>query len=403
MNTQDIKTKEDAYTAPTYARYDVALVRGKGARARDPEGREYIDFTSGIGVNALGFCDPAWVEAVQRQAAALQHTSNLYYTEPCARAAEKLMALTGMENMFFANSGAEANEGAIKCARKYSFEKYGQGEEGGGGRYRIVTLEGSFHGRTIATITATGQENYHRYFTPFLQGFDYAQTNNTASLLETVTDQTCAIMVEFVQGEGGVIELDRAFVSEIERLCAERDILLIADEVQAGVGRTGRFCSYEYYGVKPDIVTLAKGLGGGLPIGGVLFSEKTKDVLRAGDHGSTFGGGPVVCAGMEAVLDRFADGSFLKEITDKGAYMREKLAAMDGVAGVSGLGLMLGADIGGRDASAVVKACLARGLLLLTAKKRLRFLPPLVVTKEDIDEGLAILAGALAEAPEGNQ
>jgi acetylornithine/N-succinyldiaminopimelate aminotransferase len=394
MNTDQIKQLEDRFTANTYGRYDIALVRGQGARCWDPEGREYIDFTSGIGVNSLGFCDPGWVAAVQGQAAALQHASNLFYTEPCARAAEKLMKLTGMRNVFFANSGAEANEGAIKTARKYSFVKYGQGQDAACDRYRIVTLAGSFHGRTMATITATGQDSFHRYFTPFLQGFDYAETNNAASLRETVTDKTCAIMVEFVQGEGGVIELDADFVAEVARICAEKDVLLIADEVQTGVGRTGKFMSYEYFGIRPDIVTVAKGVGGGLPIGGVLFGEKTADVLQPGDHGSTYGGNPVVSAGADYVLSQF-DDAFLAEIYEKGRYLRKRLAGTGGVTAVNGLGLMVGAEIGDKDPKAVVKACVSKGLLLLTAKNRLRFLPPLVISKADIDAGLEILAEVL--------
>jgi acetylornithine/N-succinyldiaminopimelate aminotransferase len=397
MNSLEIKKMEDAYTANTYARYDVAIAKGRGVIAADPEGREYLDFTSGIGVNSLGFCEPGWVAAVQDQAAALQHTSNLYYTEPCAKAAEKLVQLTGMASVFFANSGAEANEGAIKAARKYSYMKYGQEADAGFDRYRIVTLSGSFHGRTMATITATGQESFHKYFTPFLQGFDYADTNDAASLAKVVTDKTCAIMIEFVQGEGGVVELERDFVREIVRLCEEKDILLIADEVQTGVGRTGRFMSYDHFGVKPDIVTVAKGIGGGLPLGGVIFGERAKDALGPGDHGSTYGGNPVVCAGADYVLSKFMDGgSFLNNISEKGAYFREKLMRIDGVTGVSGLGLMIGIDIGEKDAKAVCAEAMKRGLLVLTAKSRIRLLPPLIVGYADIDRGLGILADAIA-------
>ena len=396
MDSEGIKRLEDAYTANTYARYDIAIAEGRGVRARDPEGREYIDFTSGIGVNSLGFCDPGWVEAVQAQAGAVQHVSNLFYSEPCARAAEKLTALTGMACVFFSNSGAEANEGAIKAARKYSYMKYGQGRGDGFDRYRIVTLAGSFHGRTMATITATGQDSFHRYFTPFLQGFDYAQTNDVASLHETVTDSTCAIMVEFIQGEGGVTELDAGFVDEIVKLCASRDILLIADEVQTGIGRTGRFMSYEHFGVSPDIVTVAKGIGGGLPVGGVIFGEKAKDALGPGDHGSTYGGNPVVCAGADYVLSKFMDdGSFLAGIAAKGDYFRARLLAVPGVEGVSGLGLMIGIDIGDKDAKAVVFEAAERGLLVLTAKDRVRLLPPLIIDYSDIDAGLRALAGSI--------
>ena len=396
MNSIEIKKLEDTFTANTYARYDVALESGSGARAKDPEGREYIDFTSGIGVNSLGFCEPGWVKAVQAQAGKAQHLSNLFYSEPCARAAEKLVKLSGMSSVFFSNSGAEANEGAIKAARKYSFMKYGHDKDDDFDRYRIVTLEGSFHGRTMATITASGQSSFHKYFTPFLQGFDYAGINDKESLYNTVTDSTCAIMIEFVQGEGGVVELEKWFVDEIVSLCAERDILLIADEVQTGVGRTGKFMAYDHYGVKPDIVTVAKGIGGGLPIGGVIFGEKAKDALGPGDHGSTYGGNPVVCAGADYVLAKFMDeGIFLRGISEKGEYFRNKLSAIPGVKGVSGLGLMIGIDIGEKDAKAVCKEAANRGLLVLTAKSKLRLLPPLIIEYNDIDEGLAILADSL--------
>jgi acetylornithine/N-succinyldiaminopimelate aminotransferase len=373
--------------AGTYARYDAAIESGSGMRCKDPEGNEYLDFTSGIGVNIFGFSDPGWVKAVADQAAKVQHTSNLFYTEPCSKVAEKMMHLTGMSNMFFCNSGAEANEGAIKAARKYSAVKYaGQAD----GRYDIITLEGSFHGRTMATITATGQDSFHKDFNPFLVGFSYAKTNDIVSLHEKVTDSTCAIMVEFVQGEGGVNDLTPEFVAEIAKLCEEKDILLIADEVQTGVARTGKFMAYEYYGVKPDIVTVAKGIGGGLPIGGILFGEKTKDTLKPGDHGSTYGGNPVACAGADYILSHI-DDSFLAKVQDLGAYFRERLNAMDGVAGVSGKGLMIGVALTEKKPADVVKACLKSGLLILTAHDKLRFLPPLIITKEDIDEGLAIL------------
>ena len=400
MDSKEIKIIEDKYTANTYARYDVALASGSGARAWDPEGKEYIDFTSGIGVNSLGFSEPGWVKAVQDQAAKIQHMSNLFYSESCANAAEKLISLTGLSNVFFANSGAEANEGAIKAARKYSYLKYGTSDGQvpmeNFERYRIVTLEGSFHGRTIATITATGQSSYHKYFTPFLQGFDYAGLNDIESLRNTVTDQTCAIIIEFVQGEGGVVELDKEFISELKKICLERDVLLIADEVQTGIGRTGKFMAYEHYGVKPDIVTVAKGIGGGLPIGAVIFGEKAKDALGRGDHGSTFGGNPVVCAGADYVLSKFQDGgAFLKEIEEKGMYFRQKLLAMPGVNGVSGIGLMIGVDVSGKDAGAVCAEAASRGLLVLTAKSKVRLLPPLNIKRDDIDEGLAILAESL--------
>ncbi|MDR2611109.1 MAG: acetylornithine/succinylornithine family transaminase [Clostridiales Family XIII bacterium] len=390
MDFETIKRLEDTYTANTYARYDAAIISGRGARAYGPAGEEWIDFTSGIGVNILGFSDPGWAAAVAEQAAKLQHTSNLFYNEPCAAAAEKMTKLSGMANMFFCNSGAEANEGAIKAARKY-------GMSGRGGRSEIVTLDGSFHGRTMATITATGQESFHKDFSPLLQGFAYAKPNDIDSLYAKLSDRTCAIMIEFVQGESGVNVLDADYVAEIARVCAERDILLIADEVQTGVARTGRFMAYEYFGVKPDIVTVAKGMGGGLPLGGILFGERTKDTLKPGDHGSTYGGNPVVCAGADYVLSRIQD-DFLAEVRRKGELFKEKLTGMDGVADISGIGLMIGVSLTNADAKRVAAACLKNGLLVLTAKEKIRFLPPLIITDDEIEAGLGIFAETLATA-----
>jgi acetylornithine/N-succinyldiaminopimelate aminotransferase len=395
MNSEEIKNLENTFVADTYARYDIAVTSGRGVRCFDAEGRGYLDFTSGIGVNILGFSDPGWVAAVSAQAAKIQHTSNLFYTEPCSLVAEKMAGITGMKRMFFCNSGAEANEGAIKTARKYSLMKYGGAHTGGDfDRYEIVTLDGSFHGRTIATITATGQDSFHRYFSPFLQGFSYAKANDIASLRNTISDKTCAVMVEFIQGEGGVNDLSREYVDEIARICAERDILLIADEVQTGVARTGKFMAYEHFDIVPDIVTVAKGIGGGLPLGGILFGEKTENVLVHGDHGSTYGGNPVVCAGADYVLS-LIDEEFLASVAESGAYFRERLMKMKAVSGVSGKGLMIGVTLSGHKPGETVKACLANGLLLLTAKDKLRLLPPLTIVKEEIDEGLDILERAL--------
>ncbi|MDR3225888.1 MAG: aspartate aminotransferase family protein [Clostridiales Family XIII bacterium] len=390
MNTEQIKQTEDKYITDTYARYDAALIHGKGVRVWDADGKEYLDFTSGIGVNSLGFCDPGWVKAVSDQAGTLQHTSNLFYTEPCTRAAKKLIGHTGLCNVFFGNSGAEANEGAIKAVRKYSHAKYGDG------RAEIITLEGSFHGRTIATITATGQDSFHKDFDPFLQGFAYARANDISDIRAKISNRTCAIMVEFVQGEGGVINLSQDFVDEIVKLCAERDILLIADEVQTGIGRTGKFMSYEHYGVRPDLVTVAKGIGSGLPIGAIIFGEKTRNVFKRGDHGSTYGGNPVACAGADYVLSRI-DEAFLAHVEDVGEHFRKRLLTVQGVEGVTGMGLMIGITLTNKRAADVVKSCVGKGLLLLTAKDKLRLLPPLVVTKEEADEGIEIIASALAE------
>jgi acetylornithine/N-succinyldiaminopimelate aminotransferase len=356
----------------------------------DGDGREYMDFTSGIGVNSLGYCEPGWVKAVAEQAARVQHTSNLFYTEPCTVAAERMIGLTGLCNMFFGNSGAEANEGAIKAARKYSHQKYGTQ------RSEIITLEGSFHGRTMATITATGQDSFHKDYDPFLQGFAYAGINDVADLRSKVSERTCAIMVEFVQGEGGVNPLDPDYVKEIAGICAEKDILLIADEVQSGIGRTGRFLSYEHYGVTPDIVSVAKGIGGGLPIGAIIFGEKTKDTFAPGDHGSTYGGNPVACAGASYVLSRM-DEDFLANVRKVGEHFKSRLLSTPGVAGVTGLGLMIGVTLEDKKASDVVRSCLDKGLFVLTAKDRLRLLPPLIITKEEADEGIDIIASALSE------
>jgi acetylornithine/N-succinyldiaminopimelate aminotransferase len=397
MDSTKIKFLEDTYTADTYARYDLALVKGEGVRAYDPEGNKYLDFTSGIGVNTLGFSDPGWAEVVAKQAASIQHTSNLFYTEPCGTAAELMMRMSDMSNMFFCNSGAEANEGAIKAARKYSqlvhdYESNGEQYP----RYEIITLSGSFHGRTMATITATGQESFHKDFSPFLQGFVYAAPNDIADLESKISDKTCAIMIELVQGEGGVIVLDKEYVKAVSEICAKKDILLIADEVQTGVGRTGEFMAYDHYDIKPDLVTVAKGLGGGLPIGAILFGDKTKAVLGRGDHGSTFGGNPVVCAGAAYVLSQI-NGEFLAEVRANGEYLKEKLRAMKGVSGVSGIGLMVGVSLETGTAADIVKKCMKNGLLVLTAKDKIRMLPPLIISREAIDEGLEIFERVLAE------
>lgn len=391
MNTfEQIRAEDEAYVANTYGRFPLALVSGKNARCADPSGREYIDLTSGIGVNSLGFCDAGWAAAVSEQAAKLQHTSNLYYTEPCIDAARTLCARTGMKKVFFANSGAEANEGAIKAARKYSFDKYGEG------RSKIVTLVNSFHGRTVTTLAATGQEVFHNYFYPFTEGFVHLPANDLAALRGGLDGTVCAVMVELVQGEGGVIPLDREYVRAAAELCASRDILLIVDEVQTGVGRTGTLFAFEQFGISPDLVTSAKGLGGGLPIGAVLFGEKTEYVLGAGDHATTFGGNPVVCAGVNHVLAR-VDDALLADVRRKGETLRAALAKMPHVRSVSGLGLMLGVEL---DEAVAAKEVLLRamqeGVLVLTAKTRLRLLPPLTITDEELETGAAALGRALA-------
>ncbi len=379
MNSVEIKKYDSECIAGTYGRFDMAADHGKGATCISADGQEYIDFTSGIGVNSLGFCNDAWVKAVTEQAGKLQHVSNLYYTEPQVRLAKALTERTGMKKAFFCNSGAEANEFAIKVARKF----------GGHEVNRVITLIDSFHGRTMATITATGQDHYHEYFTPFVDGFDYCRAGDIDMLESLVKDDTCAILIELVQGEGGVINLDEEFVKKAESLCREKNMLLMIDEVQTGIGRTGNLFAYEAFGIKPDVVTFAKGIGAGLPIGGALLSEKCCDVMKPGDHGTTFGGNPVAAAGAVAVLDQM-DDAFLEEVKKKGEYIREKLTSMGEVESVSGMGLMIGIKLKTKDKSEVVKEALKEGLMILTAGGKVRMLPPLVITKEEIDKGLAI-------------
>ena len=389
MNTQAIIARDDANVLHTYGRSPIALVEGRGMYARDAEGRGYLDFTSGIGVNALGFCHPAWVQAVSAQAARLQHTSNLYYTEPCGALAEELCRRTGLDAVFFGNSGAEANEGAIKAARKYSVDTYGPD------RSKVLTLVNSFHGRTLATLTATGQEVFHRDFGPFPEQFAYVPAGDLAALREAAGDDTCAVLMELVQGEGGVAALEKAYVEQVAAFCRQRDILLLVDEVQTGVGRTGTFLACEQYGLHPDAVTLAKGLGGGLPIGAVLMTRKVAQHMGPGSHGSTFGGNPVACAGALAVLGELTDDRLAKD-NALAAALRAGLQTLPHVQAVTGLGLMVGvAFADGVSAAAVRTACERQGLLVLTAKTRLRLLPPLILTQEDVDKALAILRSVL--------
>ena len=389
MNSNEIKKLDKEKIVSTYGRYDLVAESGKGACCTSADGKKYIDFTAGIGVNSLGFCDDGWVEAVTAQLKKLQHVSNLFYTEPQVKVADMLTSRTGLKKVFFGNSGAEANEAAIKTARKYGTVNKGENVN------KIITLNNSFHGRTMATITATGQEHYHKFFTPFVGGFDYCDANDSAQLEKLADENTCAIMMEMIQGEGGVLNLEEDFVKTAERICREKDILFIVDEVQTGIGRSGKLFAHEHFGVKPDIVTFAKGIGGGLPIGGAIFSEKCCDVLKPGDHGTTYGGNPVACAGAVEVLTRM-DDAFLREVEAKGEYIKEKLMAMPQVNGVSGMGLMLGVAVEGKEASKVVSDALEAGLMILTAKDKVRLLPPLTITYEEIDAGLAILEKALA-------
>lgn len=384
MNTKEL---DNQYVAHAYGRFDVALTKGQGSTLYDENGKKYIDFGSGIGVTAFGINDPVWTKAVEEQLHRVQHTSNLYYTAPCAKLAQLLCEKSGMKKVFFGNSGAEANEGAIKFARKYSFDKYGAG------RSTIITLVNSFHGRTITTLAATGQDSFHTVFDPFTPGFKYCPANDIEALQAAATDDVCAVLFECVQGEGGVNNLSPTFVRAIAKLAKKKDILIAVDEVQTGNGRTGTYFAYQQYGITPDIVTTAKGLGGGLPIGAVLFGEKLQDTMTPGSHGSTFGGNPVVAAGACSIVERI-DDDFLSEVQRKSEKIRTALAKVKGVQSISGMGLMLGIETD-KPAGEVAKACLANGLLILTAKTKLRLLPALNISDAELDEGLEILKGVL--------
>ena len=385
----DIIELDKAYIANTYARSPLAAAKGSGAIITDENGKVFIDLGSGIGVNCFGACDNEWVKAVEAQLHALQHISNLYYTEPQAHLAQLLCEKTGMKKVFFGNSGAEANECAIKCARKYSSDKYGAG------RSTIVTLQNSFHGRTMATLSATGQEAMHVHFAPFLEGFKYAPANDFSALEALCDDSVCALMLELVQGEGGVIALDKAYVENAAKLCAERDILLIIDEVQTGNGRTGTLYAYMQYDVAPDIVTTAKGLAGGLPMGCAMLGEKVENTLTAGTHGSTFGGNPICSAGALSILSRL-DETLFDEVVKKGKYIKSELSGAEGVKSVTGLGLMLGIETE-KDAKQIARECLDKGVIVLTAKSKVRLLPPLNITWEELTEAIRILKGVIAQ------
>ena len=388
MTFEQVKSQDQAYILHTYGRVDAALVKGRNARAWDVDGKEYIDFTAGIGVNALGYCDPEWSAAVAGQAGKIQHMCNYYYCPENTALAQELSRASGMAKAFFCNSGAEANECAVKIARKYGEKR---------GAYRIVTLENSFHGRTLTTLAATGQEGFHREFLPLTEGFLYAQAGDLESIQALLDGSVCAVMLEMVQGEGGVIPMDEGFVKGLAQLCREKDVLLLIDEVQTGIGRTGRFFAYQGYGVQPDVVTCAKGIAGGLPMGACLVSERLGDILQPGQNGSTFGGNPIASAAARVVVRRVSEPDFLQSVAEKGAYFREKLEAMPQVEYVRGRGLMLGVKLKEKDAHDVLVQCAKAGLLILTAKELVRFLPPLTITQEDIDQGLAIFQQVLAQ------
>ena len=387
MNTQQA---DNQYIAGTYGRFNACMKEGSGALVTDEDGKQYIDMGSGIGVNVFGVCDPEWVEAVEKQLHTLSHVSNLYYTQPQVRLAQLLCEKSGMSRVFFGNSGAEANEGAIKIARKYGNDR------SDGRRNVIVTLVNSFHGRTIATLKATGQDRFHQHFGPFPEGFRYVPANDIEAMRAALEPgDVCGVMMEMIQGEGGVHVLDKAFVQETERLCREKDALVMVDEVQTGMGRTGTFYAFQQFDIQPDLVTSAKGLGAGLPIGAVLMSERCRDVLGKGDHGSTFGGNPICTAGACSVVERL-DEDLLRSVREKGEKLRAMLLALPQVKAVDGLGLMLGVTTD-KPCGQVATRCLEKGLMVLTAKEKIRLLPPLTITMEQLEAGVGILAEVLAE------
>ncbi len=366
------------FVANTYARFPLAVKEGQGALLIDEAGKEYIDLGSGIAVNVFGAGDEKWVEAVASQAKTLSHISNLYYTQPQVKLAQMLCEKTGMKKVFFGNSGAEANECAIKVARKY-----------GGRRNVVLSLNGSFHGRTLATLAMTGQDVFHSQFQPLPLGFKYTDPNDIKALEAALTEDVCALMVEIVQGEGGVNPLDKAFVVKAQQLCHERDILFMVDEVQTGMGRTGSLFAYMQYGLGPDVVTTAKGLGGGLPIGACLMGEKAQNVLGLSDHGSTFGGNPICAAGALSILERLDDG-LLRDVKKKSDYIFDQLQGKPGILSVSGMGLMIGIETE-KTAREIVDACLTQGIVTLTAKNKVRLLPPLTITFPQLEKAIGIL------------
>lgn len=381
---------DNTYVAHSYGRFPICITEGKGSVLYDENGKEYIDFGTGIAVNSFGVSDDVWKEAVIEQINKVQHTSNLYYTEPCAKLAQMLCEKTGMKKVFFSNSGAEANECAIKAARRYAFLKYGDGHS------TIITLKNSFHGRTITTLSATGQEHYHEEFTPFTEGFVYAEANDIDDVKRLAAENKCiAVMIEIVQGEGGVCPLDKDFVQAVRKFTEDNDMLLIVDEVQTGNGRSGRLYSYMNYDIMPDIVSTAKGLAGGLPLGATMLGEKVKDVYTPGTHGSTFGGNPVCSAAAISVLKRI-DDDLLADVRKKSEYIFSELSDAEGVEQVTGMGLMIGVKCT-KPAGEVVKACMDKGLLVLTAKDKVRLLPALNIDFDTLKNGVEILKEAISE------
>ena len=381
------------YVAGTYARFPVEIVSGKGSTVTDTCGKQYIDMGSGIGVTAMGFGDEEWIAAVTAQLGKVQHTSNLYYTEPCAKLAQMLCERTGMKKVFFSNSGAEANECAIKAARKYAAEKKGADY------YTVITLENSFHGRTLTTLAATGQDHYHELFQPLTPGFVSTPANDLAAMKALCAEvKPAAVMMECIQGEGGVLPLEADFIRGVAELCEKEDIILIIDEVQTGNGRTGKLYSYMHFGIKPDVVSTAKGLGGGLPLGATMLGEKVQNILGFGDHGSTFGGNPVSCAGAASVLGSL-DEKFLDEVAAKSEYVFSSLSSAKGVESVSGKGLMVGIKTAAPVGEVIAK-CIEKGVLCLSAKDKLRLLPALNISWDELKKAVEVIKQVCSESAE---
>lgn len=380
--------EESKYLMHTYNRFNIEMESGNGCYLKDTNGKEYLDLTSGIGVNCLGHNHPVLVEAIQKQVATLMECSNLYYSKPMVDAAKKLVEYTGLSKVFFSNSGAEANEGMIKLARKYSYDKYGEGRD------VIITLKQSFHGRTITTLKATGQDKFHQYYFPFTEGFDYAAANDIEDLKKVANEKTCAVMVELIQGESGVVPLDKEYVKAVEEFCHSKDILFLVDEVQTGIGHTGTLFCFEQYDVLPDVVTTAKALGGGVPIGAVITGDKCKDTFGPGDHGSTFGGNPLSCKAADTVLSIVTEPDFLNHVKVVGAALKTGIENIqsDKIKEVRGIGLMLGIVVDPEKRADYVQAMMDKGLLTLTAgKDAIRLLPPLTLSLEEVDKALEIM------------
>lgn len=380
--------EESKYLMHTYNRFNIEMESGQGCYLKDTNGKEYLDLTSGIGVNCLGHNHPVLVEAIQKQVATLMECSNLYYSQPMVDAAKKIVEYTGLSKVFFSNSGAEANEGMIKLARKYSYDKYGEGRD------VIITLKQSFHGRTITTLKATGQDKFHQYYFPFTEGFEYAAANDIEDLKRIANEKTCAVMVELIQGESGVVPLDSEYVKAVEEFCHSNDILFLVDEVQTGIGHTGTLFCFEQYNVLPDVVTTAKALGGGVPIGAVITGTKCKDTFGPGDHGSTFGGNPLSCKAADTVLSIVTEPDFLNHVKVVGAALKMGIENIqsDKIKGVRGIGLMLGIVVDPEKRAGYVQAMMDKGLLTLTAgKDAIRLLPPLTLSLEEVDKALEIM------------